>query len=571
MYILIDKFNGVVPGVSPRLLTNEFAQTAENIEFESGVIDPIYVDGASVHTLQGSTYRSIFYYDDTYWLEWAEDGVSVVDSPLANDAYARLYWTGEDYPRVGTVDSMITGSSGYPAASYRLGVPYPEGAPGVAKSGTADDEEVPLEVSYVYTLVTSIGEEGPPSDPSDILSVTSAETVTVTMPSVDVPSGNYQLSTGATKRIYRSNTGSEYTEYQFVAEVPIATTTYADVFADTFLGEVLPSSGWIGPPDDDSSLYPDGPLEGLIFVANGIMAGHTEKSVCFCEPYLPHAWPIDYRYTLDAKIVGIGSTPNGVVALTDGKPYFITGADPSSMTDIRVNFSQACVNARSIVDMGDYILYASPDGLCSIQDNQGAIVTRGLIGVKDWRANWYPEDIRATEHEGCYVAFWKDGFSYGGWVYDPRSDRSTLSTLTASEEVRGTFYDENSGITYKIIDDEIIPHRQHASTRATATWKSKKFIMQSPVSLGWLAVDADGYPVTVKVYVDGTEISDDTISLSGSQLQQTVNSGPTTVNIHEPIIRLPAVVGTVWEVEIITQQVVNRVVLAQTMGELKSV
>ena len=55
---------------------------------------------------------------------------------------------------------------------------------------------------------------------------------------------------------------------------------------------------------------------GLIPVANGIMAGFTGNRLCLSEPFLPHAWPIAYRITLEDDIVAIAATGNGIVAMT---------------------------------------------------------------------------------------------------------------------------------------------------------------------------------------------------------------------------------------------------------------
>lgn len=568
MFLKIDRFSGVVPAVSSQLIVEPFGQVAENIDFESGNFAPADVDLDTGFTLQDSLRRSIFFYNDTNWLEWADDGVSAVKSPIANDATGRLYWTGEDYPRVGTAASMITGSSGYPAASYRLGVPAPEDAPGVSKSGTADTEQVPNEVSYVYTLVSALGEEGPPSDPSALLSVTDTETVTVSMPALDVPSGNYSFGTGALKRIYRSNTGSQFTEYQFVAEVALATISYADVLSSSFLGELLPSATWIGPPDDNSSLYPSGPLEGLVFISNGIMAGFTGRTVCFSEPNLPHAWPINYRYTLDQDIQGIGTTPNGVVALTTGRPVFLTGNDPGSMTDVVLDFSEACINARSIVDMGDYLLYASPNGLCGVENAQGQVISRNVISKEQWAADFYAASYRAFRHKGTYVALWTDGSDHGGWVYDPRSEAAAFSTLTASAETRGGWFNEKTGVTYKIIANKIWAH-QGGATALTGRWKSKKYILPYPSSMSWLYVASRGYPVDIKVYADGVKIADYTLAKPSSTLQQTVNPGGTPFDLIEPLMRLPAIPATEWEVEVESAQIIDRVIVSQTMEEIK--
>ena len=56
---------------------------------------------------------------------------------------------------------------------------------------------------------------------------------------------------------------------------------------------------------DDTNVYPDGPMKGLTALPNGIMAGFTGKRICFSEAFLPHAWPANYRITLEEEIVGM--------------------------------------------------------------------------------------------------------------------------------------------------------------------------------------------------------------------------------------------------------------------------
>ena len=165
---------------------------------------------------------------------------------------------------------------------------------------------------------------------------------------------------------------------------------------------------------------------GLTAVGNGVMAGFSGKRFCLSEPFLPHAWPIQYRITLEDDIVDIAATGNGVVALTNGTPYFITGTDPAALTPIRVDLAQACVNKNSVVDMGEYVLYAAPDGLVAVSGSTGEVVSRGLISVDQWNSDFRPTLIRAFRHEGTYVAFYNDGGTLGGWVYDPTSERSCV-------------------------------------------------------------------------------------------------------------------------------------------------
>ena len=570
VYFKRDRFAGIAPGVSSRLLAEQFGQIAENIDFESGRLAATHEDVDSF-TLADSLRNSIYYYRDANWLQWAEDDVSVVPGPIPGDTTDRLYWTGEgsstnnsDYPRMGVYSSIVSGSGSHPAQSYRLGVPAPSAAPSTAINGDADATLTPNDVSYVYTLVTAFGEEGPPSAPSAVITLDDSQTVTVYMPGSSNPSGNYNFGDGALKRIYRSNTGSSNTEFQFIEEVVYSSVSYIDDKDAAFLGEVLPSETWIGPPDE-SSLYPDGPLQGLIPLAMGTMAGFTGKRFCLSEPFLPHAWPITYRITTEENIVSIASTANGVAALTDGQPYFITGTDPSAMTAVRVDLAQACINTRSVVDMGDYVLYAGPEGLCSVQSASGSVVTLGQISAKQWAADFAPTTLRAFRHEGTYVAF----HATGGWVFDPRGGEAALSTLTLSAEVRGGYRNPKDGQLYVIVGNKIKKY-QGASSRKTLTFKSKKFVSTSPISMGWVSVDADAYPVTVKVWGDGVLVSHYVLSKPAATFTQTtilpLNISPGT--IYEPIMRMPAKVAQEWEIQVEGTDI-NEFCLAQSMDEVR--
>lgn len=573
-YLKLTRFSGIAPAVSPKLISDQFAQVAENIDFESGAVQPITDDAAVTGGgLSNSTRRSIYLYrpeaPNEYWLQWDDDNVSVVRGPLPDDAFYRLYWSGEDYPRMST-DVAITSSAPYPGTSYRLGVPAPANAPSTSKTGTPDAAQTPNDVSYVYTFVTAYGEEGPPSPPTTAFELTDTESVTVTMPSGDHPTGNYNFTGNALKRIYRSNTGSNTTEFQFAGEVPFATTTFTDTNTAASLGEILPSSTWIGPPDDNASDYPSGPLEQLTALANGILAGFTGNRLCFSEAFLPHAWPVSYRISLEEDIVAIAATNTGIVCLTKSTPYFVTGSDPSAMTAVQVPLAESCINRNSVVDMGEYVLYASPDGLAAVSsDGSGNVVSKGVISPKQWNADFKPTLIRAFMHEGTYVAFYNDGGTLGGWVFDPRSQESAFSTITVSSEVRGGWMDTHDGVLNMIVGNAIQAYRG-GTTPKTSRWKSKNFVVSKPLSMGWVHVEAESYPITVKVWADGTLLANYTLSQSGSTYTQVTAtpSGISNATLREPVMRLPSVLAKEWEVEVSGTGRIDEVCLAQSIDEL---
>tara|TARA_R100000329_G_scaffold35222_1_gene33070 strand:+ start:1791 stop:3848 length:2058 start_codon:yes stop_codon:yes gene_type:complete len=524
-YFKINRFKGIAPAVSPRLLAEGIGQTAENVDLESGRLVPIQNDDSDFDAttsvpnevaLPNANKKSIFVYNDTTWLTNFGDNLNIdlLDSPVINDAYDRIYFTGDTFPKYSFNTSITSGSGAKPDVVYRLGIPAPDSALSVSVSGSADAGALTNDVSYVYTFVLGTGEEGPPSPASTVTQLANGQTANLSAIDDTLPthpgggSINY-YTTGLKRRIYRSNTGSTNTEFQFVKDISSGTTTTDTADADA-LGEILPSTTWIGPPDDNSSDYPDGQMLGLTFIANGVFAGFSGRMLCFSEPFLPHAWPADYRLTLDRNIVGLGVTTNGIAVMTEGSPYFVGGTDPGSMTAIKLDSAQACLNKNSIVDMGDYVLYAGPDGLVAISGNEVQIVSKGVISPEQWKdaaGTFRPAAISAFRYKETYVAF--DLSSSTGWVYDPKGQENMFTTLSSASAVRGGYEDLTNGDLYLIVGSAIHKYREGDTTQ-TLTYKSGKFVTPAPMSMSYVSVDADSFatnPVVVKVFGDGTLIS----------------------------------------------------------------
>lgn len=581
----LENFAGIAPAKSPRLLNEGLGQTADNMTFSSGRLTPMESDvviaglgaGSGYSGALGGSTQSIHWYDrvgDTPKLfQFSDSGVKFLESPIPEDSYQRGYWTGDSYPRMGTYTSMVSGSSNvYPNNSFRLGIPAPSAAPGVTKAGTASTTEEVQDFAYVYTFVSDHGEEGPPSSPSNIISWTSPETITISMPSLANPSaGGYSLANGK-KRIYRANAGSNAAYFQFVAEIPFSNVSITDNAPSAGLGEVLPSEGWIGPPDDNISLYPDGPMQGLIAVGNGVFVGYAGKRLCFSEPYLPHAWPVQYRITIEEEIMGLSATNNGVVVLTKGFPYFVTGTDPAAMTAIQVDVAQSCLNTDSIVDMGEYVLYSGPDGLVQVSNTTGQVISKEFISPLQWNADFYASTYKAFLYEGVYVAFWESGSQYGGWTFDPRRPETAFSTFDMSGKVWGGVTQKSTGELFYIEGGKVVQFRESPMTRGRATYKSRVFVSQ-PTSMAAIKIVAQNYPVAFKVYADGVLIAQQEISKTGDRFSTVSSAVPSGANGDigaSPIARLPANHGTEWEVEISSYYEVDAVILASTIAELNA-
>jgi len=661
-YFKLITFGGKAPRVSPRLLADNLAQTATDVNLESGRLVPVKDNStvnpsSGVSTLANTSKQTIFKYTDSpeRWLQFDED-VDVVRGPIAGDTNDTIYWSGQSFPRMGRSD-IILGSAPYPDAFYRLGIPAPTAAPTVAVAAptqinatitttsgsgvitvttasvhgaavgdimtlasfgatnglTADeingdfkivsvpstttltvatsgsatssstsgsvsngasfngpsDADLDFETSYVYTFVSAYGEEGPPSAASTV--VTTDDNQNVNLSNLQTSHSNSNINL-LKKRIYRSNTGSNTTQFQFVAELALSATTYTDTSKNSELAEVIPSTTWIAPPDDDTSLYPDGPMKGLCALPGGIFAGFTGKRICFSEPFLPHAWPADYRLAIEEEIVGMKVVSNGVLVTTKSVPYLVTGSGPDTMTAIRIESSQANLNKRSIVDMGPFVIYASPDGLIAAEGTTVRNLTEGIITPSQWQANYYPATITGFLWEQRYVGFYSTGSGYGGFIFDPRvGDGTSFVDLDAGGLIRGGHTDPDDSQLYLIISNTIKKF-QGSGTNLTFNWKSKEYVMPKPISMGFVKVEAEAYPVRVKVYGDGSVIYNASIATSGSTFAVTGTTPSfSSTSIPEPILRLPASVHKTFAVEVEGATIVNEICVGESIDELRNI
>ena len=57
----------------------------------------------------------------------------------------------------------------------------------------------------------------------------------------------------------------------------------------------------------------------------------------------------------------------------------ITGIDPASMSQQELPIIEACVSARSMVSMGLFAIYASPNGLVMASGSSARLITEGII------------------------------------------------------------------------------------------------------------------------------------------------------------------------------------------------
>lgn len=495
----LTTFGGKAPKVYARLLPEDMAQTATNVRLDSGRLEPwkgnasASTTGVLSGTISGTT-KSLFKYSDALWIAH-NDELDIIRSPIAEDPHERLYITGmagsAGYPRMTT--AAIAGNGTY----YRLGLPDPSNISSVTLSpatSTKVNEEVPQSRSYLYTFISAYGEEGASSVPQavNVVDVYSDQTATINFPSA--PSGNYNITK---RRLYRTDSNGTY---RFVKDLPISSSSTTDNLAEASLGEEIPTSSFIAPPDDVSADHPDGPMLGLVSLPNGILAGFSGQTVCFSEAFQPHAFPEDYKLTVKSDIVALAPLQMGILVLTKEKPAIIQGLDPAAMSMTEIDSTLSCVAKRSVVDMGQAVIYASPDGLVLATDGGLELITQSLFTRDQWQA-FSPSSIVAFHWEGHYVGFYNNGSVQKGFIFDPRGGKNSFVDLDFYASAG--FNDLANDELYLIVNGSLV---KFASGSALSyTWKTKKFYIPRPINPGVAKVDCDSYSSTptLKLYADG--------------------------------------------------------------------
>jgi len=548
-------FRGMVPRLSDRLLAGENAQLARDCWLDRGHPTPVpaleRVPGVGIF---GASVKTIFRYDgteangDMRFLAFNDD-VDVVRSPVINDTLTRVIWSGDvragetaDNAKVKHTSTRILQqgggfSSGSRPSFRHLGVPAPDTAPTVALGDFTeeDDNLVAENQTWVYTWVTDMNEEGPPSSPSAVVTRGfntdgSLRPATVTLPATA------PANTGVTHaRLYRS----AGTDFLRVGQ-DIAVTTNVSVTDNNLtssLGEVLITDNWDPPPDG---------LQGVTVLHNGILAGFKGRDIYFSVPYQPHAWPTDYIITVDSDIVGIGGYGVNIVVGTKGRPHIISGDDPSVAAAQQLELDQSCASKKSIAWIDRQgIVYASNEGLILVGPGGAQFVSTQWYDRDDWQ-KLGPETMTGAYHDGMYIAF-SDGKATA-------FSESEAPVEIIDAGIRTVYQDRDQDKLYVIMADRYLAEwktTEEGATMRTMTWRSKLHVAPGQAfSAAQVFCDEEA---VFRLYAAGSASA---IDYDSPVFQKVVGA----TEINRPF-RLPVTMGihTHWVYEVVSQGAVYEV------------
>jgi hypothetical protein len=569
----------MIPIFDDRLLPKDQAAYANNCFLQAGYLSP-FSALVPVHTVAGTTryvFRipkagySIDNIADSYWLEFQNPDTTVVRYPVVGaDDDGRYYWAdGQNAPGYTTGARVAAGSP-----RLKLGIPRPSVAPTVSVGGGSGVTETR---AYVYTWVSSLGEEGQPSAPTVTTGyVNGTWNITVTPPGA----GDLADRVLDKVRIYRTVTSAQgIATYYRVTEFAYATTTYADTIPDGTVVENpdLQSTTWYEPPHD---------LVEFVAMPNGIIASFRNNEVWFCEPYRPHAWPTEYVIGVETPIIGLGVFGQSLVICTAGQPYIATGVHPSVMTLSKAPILEPCTFHGSIVSATPGVMYSSPNGLVLIGPGTSDVVTKNLVRKDEWSQLLNPKNLRASfinvpgayycysgVVDGCFQQT-PEAFQGDAFQFDDYSGTHQGGLIVLGDTRMGYMIMKTDNVVYNVIQDlwtaEVfllsdgkvfhVDLRQNYP-RQRYLWRSKVFQQDYRHNYGAAKIFWDNPPGPVpdaptyfRFYADGEMVFEETLTVPGQ------------------VFRLPSgfKYNTVqWEIE--GELVIHNVQIATSVRELRQV
>lgn len=529
MRLEINQFGGMAPVVNPASLGDKFAEHARNIRFDRGVLtsgsfglieSSEYPDVALYNT--GAESVAKFFGDGTRFAFQNIDGEDAFPSPISpTDEHGRIYYLSPRGPEYVPSENYNRGQLTVNPTGYRLGVPAPAAVPTAVPdyTGYVVGNLDKVDVSYVYTFVDRYGQESPPSPATGYVTLAYDEVVPTTL-GFSSPLPSRVRFNGGSLRIYRATFDGSSNEFQYLADISVTSTSWVDTIPVGQEGELLVSGSWYPAPED---------LRQLCLVGSAFCAGFIDHHICYSESRLPHAWPLELQYPIKYNAVKLMPTRNGLVITTKGRPYWAEGSDPYSAIPQEIPVNAPCLSAGSVVDMGDYVMYASMEGLVAVTAGAAQVVTETFLSRADV-ISLIDDTCHAFRYNNQYVFRTRDN----RWMaFSPEDGLCEFLFPMPAGDLRGVSYNVRDNRAYFTFSHGIVRMVDYTFSMNDAEWRSKWW-RTPPVSFSCIRVLADIYPVTVEVR--SRYLGQDWETTSAFQVT------------NEQIARLPPNVGTLWQV-----------------------
>lgn len=286
----------------------------------------------------------------------------------------------------------------------------------VSGSGRILSSEAGLESEWIYTFVNTLGEEGPPSFPSN--PAVKIDDNTVEISNIDWQQPAYS-EFGLTKiRLYRRTTGGDGSVFRFVKEVDIPAAfdpsfAIVDDVDALDLGEPIVTTAYALPPAKG---------QHITALPNGIMVVADGREIAPSEQYQPHAYPLEYRLLLDYPVVAMAAINTTLVVLTTASPYLVVGQTPDNLSIIKIPANYSCVSPRSVAMWKDFgVVYASDDGIVAVNESGARLISESFFTKEEWEPLREGSSVGVV-HDDVYFLFTGNTYSKPPAPVNPPAD-----------------------------------------------------------------------------------------------------------------------------------------------------
>jgi len=448
--IKINAFSGEMPRENPRLMNQNVAEVALDVNLDQGTLHP-WRERLPVST-QEFDVLSMFR-TDCCWL--ASDRCA--DYALMSPACDLVIRTGAaDYPEIATFAEACAG------IWCRLGVPCPN----VPITASPADPTPVVDYSttmrsYRYTWVNKFDQEGGGSPPSFSFDVVDGAAVVLQIP----PCPDDPTFCVTQIKIYRTGTPFESggetsnpqnTEWFLVDTVPCGTTVYTDTKRDIDLSG---SGGDLAVFTREESIPPPADLHSVVSMENGCLCGISGQFIVQSETFKPQSWPLKFY-----KKLWPGDDPRRCVAIrntlyvaTDGHPYTIE-TTPDCNSDGRQGVYRhrdpmPITNVRSMAAGSGVAYYASDDGLIALSGTSARVSSEQLWSKKQWQ-KLHPNLMIGAILDGHYFGF-SDVYGFRLKTVEPEHFDKPQTALTQLSDRPKALWTSPDGFLYMAFGNSI--------------------------------------------------------------------------------------------------------------------
>jgi len=335
--------------------------------------------------------------------------------------------------------------------------------------------------AYCFTCVNIYNEEGAPS-PATVATFSpgSKRIIGTTIPTF----GEYVPLKEI--RVYRTANGGASNEYFFDFAIP------AIGKSGLVTGEDKTNAAALNEPLKSNFYYlPIRTLQGLVNVGNGIFAAWFGNELWFSDAYKPWSWPPSYMKSFGWPIVGVEVQGSGVLVTTLGNPYAVSGITPDSMTSDKLNVDQAGISKWSIASVGGRMVYASNDGIVTVNGGIGTLQDSEQFFTREvWRERYKQgfSTMQFAEYDGALLVFSKIN-AFTPFMIRLDEARGTMTELP-DFIATSVFYSVATDGLYFTSGRSLYEYGGGAAL--ALQWDSKEFQLPSPTGYSIARINCDG-------------------------------------------------------------------------------